>query len=195
MKKYQIIYADPPWFYNKRNLRKKDGTRNNFAWGATNHYPVMKTQDICELPIKDLADESCMLCMWATFPRLNDAMQVIKAWGFEYITVGFVWVKTQKDGNVRMDGVGNYTMANSEICLIGRKGKYWRNETGIKQVVLHPRMEHSKKPEEVRKRIVNLFGDLPRIELFAREKSDGWTSIGNDIDGVDIVESIKLLAR
>ena len=182
MKQYQIIYADPPWFYNKRNLKKKDGTRNNFAWGATNHYPVMTTKDICKLPIKELADENCMLCLWATFPRLNDALEVIKAWGFEYITVGFVWVKTQKDGNIRMDGVGNYTMANAEICLIGRKGKYWRNKTGIKQIVLSQKTKHSKKPNEVRNRIIELFGDLPRIELFAREKTEGWDVWGNEVE-------------
>jgi site-specific DNA-methyltransferase (adenine-specific) len=182
MKKYQIIYADPPWFYNKRNLFNKSGKRNNFGWGATNHYPVMRTEDICALPIQKIADENCMLFLWTTFPRLDDALKVIKLWGFQYVTVGFVWIKTTKNGEIRMDGVGNYTMSNAEICLIGRKGKYWRKKTGVKQIILHQKMEHSKKPDEVRKRIVELLGDRPRIELFARKKTEGWDVFGNEVE-------------
>lgn len=182
MKKYQIIYADPPWFYNKRNLFDKNGKRNNFAWGATNHYPVMKTEDICKLQVDKITDDNCMLFLWATFPRLPDAMKVIESWGFKYITVGFVWVKTMKNGDVRMDGIGNYTMANAEICLIGKKGKYWRNKTGVKQIVLHSKTKHSQKPKEVANRIVELMGDIPRIELFAREKTEGWDVWGNEVD-------------
>ena len=182
MKKYQIIYADPPWFYNKRNLFNKDGKRNNFAWGATNHYPVMKTEDICNLPVKEIADYNCVLFLWATFPRLQDAMQVIEAWGFKYITVAFVWVKTTKDGRIRMDGLGNYTMSNCEICLIGKKGKISRQSTGIKQIILHQKMKHSQKPIEARYRIVKLMGNVPRIELFAREKTPGWDVWGNEVE-------------
>jgi site-specific DNA-methyltransferase (adenine-specific) len=196
MKKYQIIYADPPWFYNKRNLFGKDGKRNNFAWGATNHYSVMKTKDICALPIRNIVDENCILFLWATFPRLIDATSVITAWGFEYKTVGFVWIKTMKNGGIRMDGLGNYTMSNAEICLIATKGKVHRENTGVKQIILHQKTRHSEKPAEVRTRIVKLMGDLPRIELFARQKTEGWTCIGNDIDGMDIKESLdKLIAQ
>jgi site-specific DNA-methyltransferase (adenine-specific) len=194
MKKYQIIYADPPWFYNKRNLRKKDGTRNNFAWGATNHYPVMKTEDICRLPVSNLADDNCILFLWAIYPRLPDAIKVLEAWGFRYITVAFTWVKIRKDGTIRMDGLGNYTMSNCEICLIGKKGKISRKKTGVKQIILSPKTKHSEKPDEARKRIVELMGDLPRIELFARKKTEGWDAIGYDIDGQDIrklLESLK----
>ena len=181
MKKYQIIYADPPWFYNKRNLFKKDGRRNNFAWGATNHYPVMKTKDVCSLPIKDIADENCILFLWATFPRLTDAIDVIKAWGFEYKTVGFTWIKTMKNGGVRFDGLGNYTMSNAEVCLIATKGKVKRKNTGVKQIVLHQKTKHSEKPSEVRDRIIALMGDIPRIELFARTKTTGWDVWGNEV--------------
>jgi len=184
--KYQIIYADPPWFYNKRNLFKKDGRRNNFAWGATNHYSVMKTEDICNLPVNKIADTNCILFLWATFPRLPDALKVMQSWGFEYKTVGFVWIKTTKNGQIRMDGLGNYTMSNAEVCLIGKKGKISRKKTGIKQIILHPKMKHSEKPEETRNRIVELMGDLPRIELFAREKVSGWDAVCKDIDGQDI---------
>lgn len=181
MKKYQIIYADPPWFYNKRNLFGKDGKRNNFAWGATNHYPVMKTKDICALSISNFADENCILFLWATFPRLVDAIEVIKSWGFEYKTVGFVWVKTMKNGQVRMDGLGNYTMSNAEVCLIATKGKVHRENTGVKQIVLSQKSKHSEKPAEVRDRIVKLMGNIPRIELFARQKIEGWDVWGNEV--------------
>jgi site-specific DNA-methyltransferase (adenine-specific) len=181
-KKYSIILADPPWFYNKRNLVGKDGKRNNFAWGATNHYPVMRTKDICELPVASLADTNCILFLWATFPRLTDAIEVIKAWGFEYKTVGFVWIKAMKNGGIRMDGLGNYTMSNAEVCLIATKGKVHRKNTGVKQIVLQPKTEHSQKPAEVRDRIVHLMGDLPRIELFARQKTEGWDVWGNEVE-------------
>ena len=182
-KKYQIIYADPPWFYNKRNLFKKDGRRNNFAWGATNHYPVMKTEEICHLgfQIDTISDENCILFLWTTLPRIEDAIKVINAWGFKYITTGFVWVKTTKSGEIRMDGLGNYTMSNSEICLIGKKGKIKRKNTGVKQIILHPKTRHSEKPAEARNRIVQLMGDLPRIELFARQKTEGWDVWGNEV--------------
>ena len=182
MKKYQIIYADPPWFYNKRNLFKKSGERNNFAWGATNHYSVMKTEEICKLPIAKLADKDCILFLWATFPRLQDAFRVIEAWGFEYKTVGFTWVKTMKNGKIRMDGLGNYTMSNAEICLIATKGKVHRENTGIKQIILSQKTRHSEKPPEARKRITDLMGDLPRIELFARQKTEGWDVWGNEVE-------------
>lgn len=183
MKKYQIIYADCPWFYNKRNLFKKNGHRNNFAWGATNHYPVMKTEDICRLPVGELADTNSILFLWAVMPRLPDALRVMGAWGFEYKTCGFVWVKTKNDWvNVRYDGLGNYTMSNCEVCLIGTKGKIKRKNTGVRQVLLHPKRTHSQKPTIIRQRIVDLMGDLPRIELFARQKVEGWDAWGNEVE-------------
>ena len=186
MKKYNIIYADPPWFYNKRNLKGKEGKRNNFAWGATNHYQVMKTEDICNLNINNIADDNSILFLWATFPRLTDAIKVINSWGFEYITVGFVWVKTCLNGTIRMDGLGNYTMSNAEICLIGKKGKISRKNTGVKQIILEQKTKHSKKPDEIRERIVRLMGDLPRVELFARQRAEGWDATGLELDGKDI---------
>ena len=181
-KKYQIIYADPPWFYNRRNLIGKSGKRNNFAWGASNHYPLMRTEEICKLPVQSIIDGNSILFLWATFPRLTDALEVINAWGFKYITVGFVWVKTTKSGEIRMDGLGNYTMSNCEICLIAKKGKISRKKTGIKQIILHQKSKHSEKPTEARDRIVKLMGDLPRVELFARQKTEGWDVWGNEVE-------------
>ncbi len=178
MKKYQIIYADPPWAYWMGKDKGK-WLQNT----ADSHYPTMSNKDICNLPIKDIADKNCILFMWATFPKLAEALEVIKAWGFEYKTIGFVWIKTKKGGGIRKDGVGWYTMSNAEICLIGKKGKIKRQKTGISQIVLYPRAEHSFKPPEVRDKIVQLMGDLPRIELFARKREDLF---GNNLEGWDV---------
>src|SRR3990167_4592735 len=126
--------------------------------------------------------------MWATFPKIQEALDVIKAWGFEYKTIGFTWIKTKKDGGIRKDGVGWYTMSNVEVCLIGKKGKIKRIKTGISQIILSPRVRHSEKPQEVRDKIVQLMGDLPRLEMFARKenslfnKFEGWDVWGNEVE-------------
>lgn len=176
-KKYNIIYADPPWDYgNTKNL-------NGEFWGmADKHYSVMKLKDICNLPIRNITTEDCFLFLWVTSPFLEKGFEVIKSWGFKYATVGFVWVKMKNDMSaVRGDGLGKYTVSNAEYCLIARKGKYWRNKAGVKQILLSPKQEHSKKPAEIRERIVELLGDVPRIELFARQYAEGWDCWGNEV--------------
>lgn len=179
-KKYNIIYADPPWQYGDKRTGKGKNNPNG-AGGAEKHYKTMRTEDICNLPIKNIADDNCMLFMWTTSPMMFEAEKVIKAWGFDYKTFGFVWVKMTNDmSKVRGDGIGNYTIQNAEYCLIGLRGKYWRNKTGVKQILLDPKQEHSKKPSEARERILELCGDLPRIELFARQHADGWDCWGNE---------------
>ena len=187
MKKYNIIYADPPWDYgNTKNL-------NGQFWGiAEKHYPVMKFDDIKNLPIDKICDDNCYLFLWTTSPFLEKSFEVMKSWGFNYCTVGFVWVKTTNDGKrVREDGLGKYTISNAEYCLIGRKGKYIRESKKVKQIILHRKQKHSQKPDEIRDRIVELCGDLPRIELFATKKVDGWDSTGYIVDGQDIREILK----
>lgn len=181
-KKYNIIYADPPWSYGDKRTGKGKNNPNG-AGGAEKHYRTMNTQDICDLPVKNIAADNCMLVMWTTAPMIFEAKKVIDAWGFDYKTFGLVWVKMTNDmSKVRGDGIGNYTVQNAEYCLIALKGKYWRNKTGIKQILLAPKQEHSKKPDEERERIVELLGDLPRIELFARQHADGWDCWGNETD-------------
>lgn len=168
--KYSIIYADPPWDYgNTKN-------HNGQFWGmADKHYGVMKLNSIKKLPVKQIAEDNCFLFMWTTSPFLEKAFEVIKAWGFKYATVGFVWVKTRNNSNeIRRDGLGKYTISNAEYCLIARRGKYWRQARNVQQVILSPKTIHSKKPCEIKNRIVSLCGDLPRIELFARNQTDGW---------------------
>jgi len=181
MKKYQIIYADPPWAY--RNMGNIQATANS-------HYPTMANEDICKLPIAEMADDNCILFLWATFPKLQEALDVIKAWGFEYKTVGFTWIKKNKNGS-NFFGVGWYTKSNAEVCLIGVKGKAPKISNKISSIIETTREEHSRKPDIVRKRIVEFCGDLPRIELFARNNGsknlfnenplDGWLAWGNEV--------------
>ena len=126
--------------------------------------------------------------MWATFPMLKEALDVIEAWGFTYKTVAFNWVKQNKSGEGLFMGLGNWTRSNSEICLLAVKGKPKRVSAGVRSVVLSPLQRHSQKPAEVRDKIVELMGDLPRIELFARETAPGWDAWGNEIPVKDLRE-------
>jgi len=177
MKKYQIIYADPPWDYgNTKNY-------NGQFWGiADKHYPTMKLKDIKKLPISTISAKDCYLFLWVTSPFLEIGFDVINTWGFKYSTVGFVWIKMKNNMNeVRGDGLGKYTISNAEYCLIARNGKYWRNSKKVKQIIQTPKYKHSQKPDEVKNRIIQLIGDLPRIELFAREKTEGWDVWGNEV--------------
>lgn len=171
-KKYNIIYADPPWKYSaggkKRNVKK--------------HYKTMKPEDIYSLPVQTIASENCVLFLWATFPCLPIAIETIKAWGFTYKTLGFLWVKRNKKSDSWFWGGGNYTRSNSEICLIATKGKLKRISASVHQICDERVMEHSRKPGAVREKIVQLYGDIPRIELFARETADGWDCWGNETD-------------
>ena len=169
-KKYQIIYADPPWKY------WAGGHKN-----AARHYDCMEIDSIAELPIQRLAADNCILFLWVTFPILNEVFSLIEKWGFKYSTVGFVWVKCRKDRTGFAFGCGNWTRANAELCLIATKGKTIRRDRSISQIVYKPRREHSRKPAVVRRKIVELVGNLPRIELFARQKTKGWDVWGDEV--------------
>lgn len=174
MKKYQIIYADPPWHF--RNYADDTASR----W-VGDQYPVMNVGDICRLPVGCIADNDCVLFLWTTAPCLQEAIQVLKAWGFEYKTKAFCWVKQNRSGMGLFTGMGYWTRSNTEDCWLCTKGKPKRIDAGIHQVILSPVMGHSQKPSIVRERIVQLMGDLPRIELFARRKIDGWDCWGNEV--------------
>ena len=189
-KKYKIILADPPWKYNSRANHK-----TRFRGGACGHYSLMTMEEIKSLPINELAEENCALFLWTTFPYLNEQIKLLEHWGFKYRTVGFTWIKTNSKNGKPFFGVGFYTKSNAEVCLLGIKGRLKPITNKISSVVIAPRQEHSKKPSEVRNKIVELFGDLPRVELFARQKTDGWDAIGYDIDRKDIKETLELLAQ
>ncbi len=176
-KKYSIIYADPPWLYTSDPKSKRG------IWGLSqNHYKSMTFDELKKLPVADISEKDSILFMWATFPNLPKAIEVLESWGFTYKTVAFTWVKQNKAGtDIKKYGLGWYTRSNAEICLIGRKGKFDRKSAKVQQIILSPIGEHSKKPDETRDRILELCGDLPRIELFARQKTPGWDVWGNEV--------------
>ena len=173
-KKYSIIYADPPWAY----LWGKGKDGGHFA--PEKHYSTMSTDEICALDIKRIAAKNCALLLWATMPCLPDAIKVMQAWGFHYKTCAFTWIKTKKDGSP-LAGMESYTKANAELCLLGMRGHIKSADKTVRQVIMHPRMGHSVKPPIVRDAIVKLFGDVPKIELFARQYADGWDCWGNEV--------------
>jgi N6-adenosine-specific RNA methylase IME4 len=141
----------------------------------------MTIDDIKKLPIKDIADDNCILFMWVTYPLLKEGIETIESWNFNYKTCGFSWIKKNKKADSLFWGLGYWTRANNEICLLATKGKPKRVSKSVHQVVMDKIREHSRKPDCVRDRIVELCGDLPRIELFAREKTPGWDVWGNEV--------------
>ena len=174
-KKYNIIYADPPWTFKTYSDKGKDRS-------AEKHYPCMTKEDIQNLPIKDICENDCVLFLWVTYPCLKEGIELIEKWGFTYKTCGFSWIKLNKKSATPFVGMGYYTRANNEICLLATKGKPLKRQSkAVKQVILSKIEEHSKKPNEIRDRIVELFGDIPRIELFARQHVDGWDCWGNEV--------------
>lgn len=184
-KKYKIIYADPPWEYgnfsNAKDSRFFDHKKGCFdrKYGLT-PYLSMPIEEIKALPVKDISEKNAALLLWVTFPCLPWGLDVVKSWGFDYKTVAFTWVKRNKNQASYYLGLGNYTRANAEVCLLGVKGSMPANDKTVSQICDSPISNHSKKPDIIRKKIVQLFGDLPRIELFARTKIHGWDTWGND---------------
>ena len=169
--KYSIIYADPPWRYSSKKVKG----------AAENHYPTMGIDALCALPVSELSDKDCALFLWATFPQLPEALRLIKAWGFRYKTVAFVWLKRNRKSPSWFYGLGFWTRSNAEICLLATKGHPRRQSAGIHQFIISPVEQHSKKPDEARAKILALMGDLPRVELFARQKAPGRDAWGNEI--------------
>ena len=172
-KKYKIIYADPPYYF--KSYSKKGESRS-----ASNHYECMQINDIYNLPVSSISDDDCCLFLWVTTPFLEQGFEIIKRWGFQYKTIAFTWVKTNKQGGY-FTGMGYWTRANPELCLLATKGHPKRISKNVKELVVSPRQEHSKKPDCVRNKIIELCGDLARIELFARNRYNGWDWGGNEI--------------
>lgn len=172
MEPYQIIYADPPWRYDQKGLQG----------AAERHYSTMNLEDICRLPVEKISAKDCILFLWATFPQLPAALRVISAWGFKYKTVGFLWLKKNRKADSWFFGLGFWTRGNAEVCLIATRGHPKRKAANIHQFIISPIEAHSKKPDIVRDKIVELAGDVPRIELFARQVTPGWDVWGNEVD-------------
>lgn len=170
-KKYTVIYADPPWHYK---VWRGEGT-------AEKHYPTMQMEDIKALPVEKLADKDCVLFLWITMPMLHEAWDVMRAWGFTFKTVAFVWIKLNRQSDGIFWGMGHWTRANAELCLLATRGHPRRQAKNVHQIIISHIEEHSKKPEEARRRIEVLMGDVPRVELFARRPSPGWDVWGNEV--------------
>jgi N6-adenosine-specific RNA methylase IME4 len=193
---YDIISADPPWRYSDR---KQGSTK--FGPGSVGTYGCLKTEEICNIPVREWASPDAGLFLWATWPNLPDAMQVIEAWGFQYVTLGFIWVKTNKNLGTPFFGPGYYTKANSEPCLLAKRGNGLKpvsnrvsqviaeDDPGEDLLVAPARVgRHSEKPKIYLDKIVELFGDRPRLEMFAREVHPGWDAWGNEISPLDALD-------
>jgi len=171
-RKYQIIYADPPWDYNSVIHRR---TRKRFKH-VSEHYVIMTTKQIKELPIYKITENDCLLFMWVTSPLLPDGLDVMKSWGFKYGTVAFCWNKINPMP-------GSYTISQIELCLVGKKGNIPqpRGIRNSRQYYELKRTRHSQKPDEIRNRIAKMFPNQNKIELFARKKTEGWDVWGNEV--------------
>ena len=175
-KKYQIIYADPPWSYkDKLNLQRE---------GSECHYKTMSMQEIYKFgeAVKKISNEDCILFLWVTNPLMKEIIkkEIIEAWGFNYKTIAFCWIKTNPKAGTIFKGIGRWVMGNSENVLLCTKGKPKRINKDISQIIMAPRGKHSEKPPETRDRIIRLMGNIPRIELFARQAVEGWDCWGNE---------------
>lgn len=162
-KRYKIIYADPPWEYESKKC----------SGAAAKHYPTMKLSELAELPVPALAEEDALLFMWATYPKIEDALRLIPAWGFKYKTIAFQWIKLNPSTRMKeyrittaeellkkscVLGLGNWTRGNTECCLLATKGHPKRESAGISQLIFSPRGRHSEKPAETRDKIRKLVG-------------------------------------
>ena len=184
---FEIVLADPPWAF-KGYRPDLIGSRD-----VERHYPTMRLADIKALPVADLAARDSHLFLWTTGPFLEKAFEVIRAWGYRYSGIGFTWIKLKRsldphqlrllasaDGDFHV-GMGYTTRKNTEVCLLARRGNARRVDKGVREVILAPVREHSRKPEEARDRIERYAGDVRRADLFSREPRPGWESWGNDI--------------
>ena len=178
---YDIIAADPAWTFLTRSAKGKGRS-------AEQHYSCLTIDEIKALPVRDLAAEDCVLFLWVTDPHLRIGLEVMEAWGFRYSTVGFTWVKLQASlagstggWNERsfFTGMGYWTRSSPEMCLLGTRGSPKRINKDVRQLIIAPRREHSRKPDEAYERMLRLIGG-PAIELFARTARQGWDSWGDE---------------
>lgn len=178
---FQVIYADPPWLYRNWSRSGTSARPEPVRRGRSVPYPCLTTADICALPVHDLCAPDCVLFLRATYPMVPDALAVVGAWGFRYKSVDCTWVKTNPSGTGFAYGLGHWTRANPEICLLATRGQPKRVSKAVPNLVTSPRREQSRKPDEVRERIVALCGEVPWVELFARQKVPGWRAWGNQV--------------
>ena len=177
-KRYNIIYADPPWEYKQKQINFQNYDKGKkYINSVEEHYNTMSKKDLENMKetIQKIAEKDCLLFMWATCPNLDVAIDLGRYWGFEYKTVAFVWDKQRTN-------YGFYTLSQCELCLVFKQGKIPKKQANnIKQFLSEHVSEHSKKPEEIRNRIDLMFNNQKRIELFARQEVEGWDCWGDEV--------------
>jgi N6-adenosine-specific RNA methylase IME4 len=179
---YRVIYADPPWTFATYSAKGKGRSPEAY-------YDCMSLADIKALPVADWAADDCVLLLWTTDPVLPTAFEVIDAWGFKYKTVGFYWAKLNKSVPPQLiygegsffTGLGFWTRANPELCLLATRGHPRRRSADVKKLIISPRREHSRKPDEAYERIEALC-EGPYLEMFARASRPGWDRWGTESD-------------
>lgn len=170
---YGAILADPPWKFEAYSA-------NGLVRSAESHYVTTATEDLKTIPVKDWAAKDCAMFMWVVDSHMEQALELMNAWGFEYKTIAFVWVKTKlSEPDEPRIGMGLWTRKACEICLLGKRGKPPRLSGGVRQVIMEPRREHSRKPDETYSRIEQLVSG-PYLEMFARQRRPGWDAWGNE---------------
>lgn len=180
-KKYNIIYADPPWQFGSKAYQ--DNSRTMLSLDKT-QYPTMTIDEIKNLPIKNIIADNAACFLWVTDSHLKEGLEVLESWGFKYKTIAFNWIKHYESGEVCVN-FAPWTLKSWEICLLGFKGSMgkFKKSNNVRGLITSIRTKHSKKPEEARNKIITLFGDsIPKLELFARQKHKGWDSWGNETD-------------
>lgn len=177
--RFDIVYADPPWDYMGQTQHA--GAGSDSTGSASKHYPTMTLRELKRLPVASISASSALLFMWSSSPHLDQAMELMRSWGFAYTTIAFVWDKQRVNP-------GYYTMSQCEVCIVGKRGAIPapRGARNVRQLVSAPRGEHSEKPDEVRDRITKMFPTQAKVELFARKASPGWSVWGNEVES-DVV--------
>lgn len=207
MKPFRIVVADPPWRYNNRHDTR---SKSKFGIGVAARYSrgVMTVDDMCDFGglVESVCAPDAYLFMWSTPPTMPDAVRLIEAWGFRYVTIGFYWTKLYPNGSV-FSGPGRYTPANIEPVLLGARGRCWHTNTGHKPLQEmrepHPRKDgrihHSRKPDTLQIRLEQWLGhqldEHGMLELFATRARTGWTCLGYDVTQRDLREDLSMLAR
>lgn len=176
---YNVIYADPPWKFNK-GVYQDNGRSDRMI---NEQYGTMSKKALLNLPINKLTHKDAALFLWVTDSHLKDGIELIEGWGFQYRTIVFIWKKITKNGKTCAN-VGAWTMKNCEVCLLGIRGNMLQHKkaNNVFQLIESERTKHSRKPIETKKRIETLFAGLPKLELFCREKTEGWHSWGNEVE-------------
>lgn len=175
---FGVILADPPWAF--RSWSGKTGTPHR---SANDHYITTETTKLCDITVADVAAKDCCLFMWVVDSHIGEAIDLGRAWGFDIKTKAFTWVKTTKTGVPKI-GMGYWTRKQTEICLMFTRGKPKRLDMGVRELIMSPRREHSRKPDEQYERIQRLVAG-PYLEMFARQGRPGWAVWGNEVGKFD----------